>query len=242
MTIKLPRFGLGFFLSVISVVTLAKDAPTSAEQLRSELESALKARDTNAIAGLFNVAGISEEMKSMLPLETGMMVYQGSSNVTLKPLPTGIELTNEVGGVRYRPNIPVVGLIVVEGVKPGNTMQIPYGEQDGKFYLPGTVKEVFDAHAPKSKVLNIMITSASAQETNILNGTYVYLNGGKEVTKTVCLTNSMSYGFRGDGIKSCKFTKDSSDGFMELTIREDEKEVFDSDMVKNTNAISYVKK
>jgi len=217
--------------------------PTSAEQLRSELESAIKAKDTNAIATLFNLQGVSTDMKSQVFMMATAMVYDGVASVKLSPLPADIELTNQLNGVRYSPNVRVIGVIDIVGIKTGNGTQLPYGELAGKFYLPGTIKETIDTKAPKEKGLHIWISSTSGNQAGIIfNGSYVYLKAGKEITKTVIFTNQMSSAFYGDSIKSCQFKSSSSEGSAHLWITEDGINVFDSGTLENTNSISYEKK
>ena len=228
--------------AAISVTTFAKDAPTSAEQLRSELESAIKSKDTNAIISLFNLRGVSDDMKSIVEMVAAGLAQDDAASVKISPLPADTELTNEVGGVRYYPNVPVIGMIEVESTRPGNVTHIPYGESAGGFYFPGTLKEVFNASAPKAKILNIMFIGLFPQKSEVITGNYVYVNGGKESTKDVCFTNSMSYSFRGDSIKSCQFKKDSHEGSIKLVVDEEGKKIFDSGMIEHTNIIRYEKK
>jgi hypothetical protein len=57
-----------FSAVVVALLTFAISSgyatpPTSAEQLRAEVESALKAKDTNAFTTLFNWQDVSEDMK-----------------------------------------------------------------------------------------------------------------------------------------------------------------------------------
>jgi hypothetical protein len=52
----------------------------------------------------------------------------------------------------------------------------------------------------------------------------------------------MGYSFYGDYIKSCKFTKNSGDGSIELTVTENTNTVFTSGMVETNDSISYEKK
>ena len=230
------------FLSTASITTFAKDAPTSAEQLRSELAAAIKAKDTNAIISLFNLQGVLDDMKLIPEMMAASLAQDEVASVKLSPLPADTELTNELNGVRYFPNVTVVGIIDVESKSPGNATQIPYGESAGKFYLPGTVKETFNPNAPREKMLGVMFIGLFQKKSEVINGAYVYLKGGKELTAVVSFTNSMSYNFWGDGIKSCLFTNASSEGSIKLRITEDGKNIYDSGMIEQTNFISYEKK
>ena len=230
------------FLSTAGITTFAKDAPTSAEQLRSEFAAAIKAKDTNAIISLFNLQGVSDDMKQIPEMMAASLAQDEVASVKLSPLPADTELTNELNGVRYFPNVTVVGMIDVESKSPGNATHIPYGESAGKFYLPGTVKETVNLNAPKEKMLGVMFIGLFPKKSEVINGAYVYLKGGKELTAVVNFTNSMSYNFWGDGIKSCLFTNASSKGSIKLRITEDGKNIYDSGMIEQTNLISYEKK
>lgn len=121
-----------------------KGAPTSAEQLLSRFESAIKTKDTNALVALVNCQGVSDRMKSLiLPMVADIPNHE-IATVTLVPLPEKFQSTNEANGIRYRPNVPPVGLIKVEFVKTADgvqSMQIPYGSSGGVFCIPGTIEE-----------------------------------------------------------------------------------------------------
>lgn len=239
-TLRLILFTV--FMVFVLPTAFAKDAPASAEQLRSELESALKAKNTNAVLALVNWKGVSSTMKTDASEEMGGMISQGAASVKLLPLPTDQQLTNEVDGVRYYPNVQVEGLIDVESTTKGNSSQIPYGESDGTFYIAGVAEETFDANAKKSIFLGVMVMGLFPKETpGILDCSYVYIADGKEKTGSFQCTNNWSEGFRGDYIKSCKVTKISGSGSFKLMVSENAKRVFDSEMTKTNNSISYEK-
>lgn len=214
-------------------------APTSAEQLRSEFETAMKANDTNAILALVNWRGVSAEMKSEMVDEIDT---SGLISAKLLPLPTNYQLTNELNGVRYFPNVHVVGFLGVNYTNQDTTGQIPYGENGGVFYIAGTVQETFDTHAKKAISLGVMVMGLFPKETpGILTCSYVYVADGNEKTGDFQCTNNWSEGFWGDYIKSCKVTKISGSGSYELEIHEGTNTIFDSDMVETNDSISYEK-
>ena len=216
--------------------------PTSAEQLRSEVEAAMKANDTNAVLSLVNWNGVSDQMKSDVSMQMVFMAGHSVASVKLLPLPTDQQLTNEFNGVRYYPNVHVEGLVDVELTAKGNNMQIPYGESGGVFYIAGTVQETFDAHA-KSTPLAVMVMGLFPKEDpGILTCSYVYVSAGNERIGSFQFTNNWNISFFGDHIKSCKVTKVSGTGSYELKIDEANKTVFDSDMVETNNSVSYEKK
>jgi hypothetical protein len=238
---------LAVLLFGFAIVVNSFSAPTSAEQLRSELETAVRAKDTNTILALFNWTGVqtgtSPDMKKMMTSIAAMLVYDDIASVKLSPVPAGFQPTNEMNGVRYFPNVPIVGIIDVESVKKGNATHLPYGETSGKFYISGTAQETFDTSANKSIGISLMVTGFFPEKSpGILNCSYVYVAGGKEKTDGFQCTNSWTHSFFGDYIKSCKLTKVSGIGSYELEIYEGTNSIFDSDMVETNNSISYERK
>ena len=232
------------FLAFATVLnSFSAPPPTSAEQLRSQFETAMKANDTNAVLALVNWKGVSDQMKSDVSMQMAFLAGHSVASVKLLPLPTDHQLTNEFNGVRYYPNVHAEGLVDVELTAKGNNMQIPYGESGGAFYIAGTVQETFDAHAKKSTPLAVMVTGLFPKEDpGILTCSYVYVSAGNERTGSFQFTNSWNISFWGDYIKSCKVTKVSGSGSYELKIDEANKTVFDSDMVETNESISYEKK
>jgi hypothetical protein len=229
--------------AIFNFSTAVASSPTSAEQLRSEFEAALKAKDTNAVLALVNWKGVSDTMKSDTSGQMGDTISQGVAGVKLLPLPADQQLTNEMDGVRYFPNVHVLGLINVESAEKGNGSQIPYGESNGGFYIAGVVQETFDTHAKKSVSLGVAVMGLFPQDSpGILTCSYVYDTGGKEKTASFQCTNNWSEAFWGDSIKSCKVTKISGLGSFRLLINENGSKIFDSGMVKTNNSIFYEQK
>lgn len=99
--------------AIVSPV-LAKDPPASAEQLRSELESALKAKNTNAVLSLINWEGVSDKMKSSQIRMMDGLLTEDVQSVTLGPVPASSRLAFEWNGVRYSPNVSVVGFVEIK--------------------------------------------------------------------------------------------------------------------------------
>lgn len=233
---------LGVLFFGFVVVFNSFGAPTSAEQLRSEFEAALKAKDTNAVLALVNWKGVSPQMKPDIIDQMTEMVMPKAVSVNLLPLPADYQPTNEMDGVRYYPNVHVLGQINVETTEKGNASQIPYGESDGGFYIAGVVQETFDAHAKKSKSLGVAIMCFSHNEPEITTCSYNYVANGKEKTDGFQCTNGWSRAFWGDHIKSCKVTRISGTGSFQLLLNENGKTVFDSGMVETNDLISYEQK
>jgi len=229
--------------TIFSFSTAFATPPTSAEQLRSEFAAALAAKDTNAVLALVDWKGVSAEMKSEVLGEMAELVGSSLAHAKLLPLSADYQPTNEMDGVRYFPNVHVLGMINVESKEKGNDSQIPYGESGGGFYLAGTVQETLDAHAKKSISLGVTVMGLFSGKTpGILNCSYVYVAGGREKTGGFQCTNNWGEAFWGDSIKSCMVKKISGAGSFKLLLNENGKTVFDSGMVKTNDSISYAKK
>jgi hypothetical protein len=115
--------------------------PASAEQLRGEFESALKAKDANGIIGMFYWQGVSDNMKSEVSKEITELVKHEWTAVRLAPFPADFKDTIEANGIRYRPSVPVIGWVVVDVLPKGNAAQYPYGKSGDTFYLSCNVEE-----------------------------------------------------------------------------------------------------
>lgn len=230
---------LGVLLANLALPALGKDGPGSAEELRSRLEAGIKAKDTNAILGLVNWNGGTEKTKAFqVSLITSWATREGAS-VKLLPLPSDFELTNEMSGVRSFPNVQVQGLIQLQYTKNNvtNSVAIPYGKSAGAFYISGINQQTFDPNAKKSISL-----SFSVMGPGILDCSYVYVDNGAEKNGSFQCTNNWGKGFWGDYIKSCKLTRVSGSGSLQLMIKENGKIIFDSGMVDTNDVILYEKK
>jgi hypothetical protein len=139
-----PKLIICAGIVAVLIPAFATETPNSAEQLLDRLQSAIKAKDTNALVALVNCQGISDRMKSMiLPMMADIPNHEIAS-VKLMPLPEKYQSIYEVNGIRYRPNVPPVGLIDVQFVKSENamqSMQVPYGKSSDGFWIPGTLEE-----------------------------------------------------------------------------------------------------
>lgn len=223
------------------VCSQAKDAAPTAEDLLKRFEAALKATDKRAIMELFDWQGVSDDnMKEMLEL-IGMMLSKEAKNVRLAPLPADFQGEAERDGVRYRPNVKVVGVIEVQYAQ--ESMQLPYGKKNNAFYLSNTVEEkVSPPPAVKEKLLNVSIQGTISPKPVAFEGSYVYLKGGKQIKEDIVDTRgtgNVSLAFWGDRIQSCRVRKISSGGKIRLVITEDGKEVFKSEWETTDKPIVY---
>jgi hypothetical protein len=220
----------------------AKDTPTSAEQLRAEVESALKAKDTNAFTALFNWQGVSEDMKSETKDENADIFSHDIAAVKLSALSADFQPTNELNGVRYKPNIAIVGMIDLEYTEKGNAVNMPYGKTGDAFYLSSTVEEKIATPTTKEKSLNVEVMGITSPVPVAFTGSYVYAKAGKEIAADINGSGNRSEAFWGDYIKSCKIQITSDKGWIKLIISEDGKKIFESEEITNKETAFYEKK
>jgi hypothetical protein len=221
----------------------AKSPPSSAEQLRSAVESSLKTKDTNSFKALFNWQGVSESMKAEMNDENAEVFNHDIDTVRLVALPADFQLTNELDGVSYRPNVKVLGLVDVEYTEKGNAISMPYGTMGGAFYISSTVEEKTATPATEEKNLNINVMGSAAPDSGTFTGSYSYVKGGKEITNSISGKGNGSEAFLGDYIKRCTVQKASDrQEWIKLVILEDGKKVFESEKVTNGVPVVYEKK
>ena len=137
---------------VTSTSIFAKTPPTSAEQLRSELETALKAKDiraddTRAVISLFNWDGVSDDDKGMtltligdLLSEQHTLLATNVISVQLSPLSTNLQAMliddrndwQGDNGRRVKFSIPALGEFDVS-TPTGEKIRLPYGKKAAPF-------------------------------------------------------------------------------------------------------------
>lgn len=188
------------FIATACFSTFAKDAPASAEQLRSELESAFKASDTNAVLSLINWEGVSERMKSFESNNMTKAIQHGIVEVRLVPLAADFQLTRERNGVRFSPNVVALGLIEIEFSRKDNaettpkiTRKMPYGKKGETFYLAGTIEEQVAPPTTKEKSLCISVMGPGLAKAEAFTGAYVYVKSGKEIKETLVGNSSATF-------------------------------------------------
>lgn len=233
-------------------------APTSAEQLRSEFEAALKAGDTNAFLSLFNWDGVSNSMNLYLSttihswseFRSRYPTNQLHAFAWLHPLPDDYETEGVINGIRYGPNVSVVGMmqgslsVDDNGTNTGWDAEFPYGEKSGGFYFAGTTTEKIYEPKTKDKILIVEVNSGDISDNSpAFAGTYAYVQNGLEIKKGIKGKGTAHKISFGDYVKSC-FVQKTSGGtnLLELEISEDGKKIFDSQMVETNDSISYEKK
>ncbi len=199
----------------------------------------MKAKDSRAVIELYNWQGVSAKMRATGEKSIRSFFSEEAKSVELRSLPAGFRVGFEQDGIQYRPNVTIVGVIYMQYVNAGNSLQIPYGKKKNAFYLPGiTEKRVSPVPAVKEKIL-IVGVGGTMSPAPAFEGSYVYLKGGKEIKKDIRNVGNISKSFWGDRIKSCTIRKTSPVGKIQLIIQEGDKEIFKSEWETTTKPIVY---
>jgi hypothetical protein len=243
-----------FLIKVCNPTPLcAKDAPTSAEQLRSDLASALNAKNTNAVMSLFNGEGDASGSKespglteTMIRVQISAMLQTNVVSVKLSPLPTGFQpaQANELSGLRQKFNVAVEGTIDVKS-QNGQLMQLPYGKKGNVFYIAGSVLE--QTHG---KSLYVQVSAGPNPDVLTFTGCWAYIKDGREIKVEISDKTNQFKICRGDYIKSCIIQRTSTNsldapgfaGWFSFQILEDGRNIFESPQLTNENPFVYEKK
>jgi hypothetical protein len=136
-------------------ISNTRNAPASAEELRSRFEQGLRTASPAAIGALYNWNGVSERMKAfqLKPLESlaSQPTNEMRVHVMLQPLPAGFETESVRNGVQHSPNVSLLGMVngslsyMDNGTNKSWGTQIPYGTQGEQFYLAGTIEKKVSA-------------------------------------------------------------------------------------------------
>jgi len=129
-------------VSVAEAEETAKSPPVSKSELLERFTVAVKAKDEEAIRSLICWDGpvIKAKMDAKI---SDLLSRKVGTKVEMNPpsLAPGASFTNVVNGVRFYPNIPVIGQIDVWFAKNENILRFYYGQKDKAFYLSCTVRE-----------------------------------------------------------------------------------------------------
>jgi hypothetical protein len=246
-------FTAGLSFVIVACTTncvFAGDTPTSVEQLRSEIESAFKAKDINAMISLFCWDEAEKGWKEMM---SGMMAEEMPTetnfiSVTLSPLPTNFQATVSSflpdwegdHGRRGKYNIPVIGMIHLN-FQNGKSDEMPYGKKGDTFYIAQLV-----SYQIPGKYLKVDVSKLRVQT---YTGYWVYVQSGKEISIPINdHTNEQKSGW-GDYVKYCYVRRTDTNevpGFspwFSYNIIEDVTNViFDSGQITNEEPVIYERK
>lgn len=204
------------------------NAPTSADELKERFETALATGDTNAFLSLYNWDGVPNRMDpSLARIIQGWTEFrlkfpsnELQASVWLWPLREDYETEAIINGIRYRPNVSVIGMIQGSmnvndnGTNTGWGPMIPYGTKDGRFYFAGTTTEKIYEPKVKETLFEITVTRTNFSTPTAYALSYVYFQNNQEIKKAFTGTNGFRRLVSANDLNSCVLRKLSNDNVL----------------------------
>jgi hypothetical protein len=243
-----------FFILVWGLTSVfAKGAPTSAEQLRSDFESALKAKNTNAVISLFNSEGGTNDWREsagmrqmMITSQTYDLLKTDVTDVKLASLSVGFQpaRTNEANGICQKYNVNVVGMIDVK-LQSDRVVELPYGKRGDAFYIAGITLERIPGI-----LLSVNVSAGPDPDSLTFTGSWVYVTDGKEIKVDISDKINRFKMCWGDYIKSCTIQRTSTNsldkpgftGWFFFDVLEGGTNIFESPQMTNEEPVVYERK
>jgi len=240
-----------YFVLLGMLATQVYGSPNSGNQLRSELEAAIKSGDANVVRSLFcHVGGTNDWMESsgvretMIQLQTRDLLKARHGEVKISPLPANFQSvqTNESNGIRRKFNVDVVGMIDFAS-QSGEPEHLPYGTNGTNYYIAGIILE-----KAAGKCLFVRVLSGPNPDSLTFKGHWVYMTGGKEVKVEISDATNRFKMCWGDYVKSCMIQRTSTNAgvaafpnWFHFEVLEGEKTVFISPEMINEQPMVYEK-
>lgn len=134
-------------LTLLILPAAAKEAPASADDLVKKLKQALQTKDQGAALALVCWDGVSPDMKTQqeMPFHTVFdEIGQGQqlSSVKTGPLTPDAPVEMVLNGVKYHPNVKVLGIIHVMLDEDTNPTEFVfcYGKNENGYWLAAMVE------------------------------------------------------------------------------------------------------
>jgi len=234
--------------AIFHLSTVFASPPTSVEQLRSEFEAALQTKNTNAILALFNWEGVTNSTNSypnVVARKMSQFLLHYPTNelhvfARLRLLPNDFETEGIINGMRYRPNVSVVGMmegslgVTLDGTNFSWGSLIPYGAKNGQFYFAGTTAEKIYEPKTRDRILVVTVSSGViSDDAPTFTGTCTYVQNGAEIKRDIRGKGAAHKTFYGDYVKACTLKK-TDGGNRPLDLEINEGIVKDQTMVQTT--------
>ena len=224
--------------------------PTSERELAARLKAAVEAADTNAMIALFNWQGVPDYPKSPgMKLFARLLEHKKDGmdvHVWSRPVPDDYETESMMNGIRYRPNVTLLGLIRADvsgylgGTNTGYGIDLLYGKKDDAYYLASYSEEKLYESTANEKTFGVWVEGVISSDPVIFTGLCTYVQNKMEIRKAIRGKGFIHEMFSGDELKSCTIQKISDDkGSIRLVLYENGKKFFESPQVQTKDPIVY---
>lgn len=210
-------------LSPFLAVHAHADTP---EQFVERVKAAFQHTDKSAaLKRLFYLDDVDPETLKMYESRIigRMLAKYDRPSVALEPLPTDFDPVQVIDGYEYRPNVEVVGYLVLEG-----KTRVPYGRREGRHYITAMTRRAVNPGGPPDKMLQMMVIG--------LANPPVRFEGHCDVMQSNGQSRRMKLEDNGHGnrtvivmaqrIEGCTVVNVSGRGTLSLTLTEGDAEIF----------------
>lgn len=233
----------------LAVCCLSASAPAgqvgaaSQDALAVAVKNAIQNRDKEALMDLYCWKGVDERTRAMQGHMLGYLFKNKIKETRPTALPQDFRSEQIRSGVRFIPNLPVMGMIRLEFLDQfsgqGTSSSIPFGKEGEQYYLVNIVRGETASQAADSKSLSVIIQGAMTPEPVEFEGIYEYTAGGAKKTESFSGKGNISKPFFGQRIEGCTVRKTSDGGWIQLIITEGGERVFESEKMEMGAPIVY---
>jgi hypothetical protein len=156
--------------------------------------------------------------------------------IALEPLPKDFDPLQVIGAYEYRPNVKPLGYLVLDG-----RTRVPYGEQDGRYYLTAVTRTKISPAPPPDKMLQMMVIGMGHPAIRFDGHCDVMLGNGQ--VRRMTLEDNGHGGntaiITAQYIIGCDLINKSGRGALSLRLQEAEKMIFKRRVVAPDTTITY---
>lgn len=228
----------------MAALLFLSDQPVRAEQpgdFLTRIARAYASGDRNkALFDLFFVDGMDEETLAMYETRiVGRMLGEHDApTLALEPLPDGFDPVQVGNGYEYRPNLTLLGYVVIDG-----KTRAPYGHRGDRYYLAGMTRTLITDPAGPEQMLQMIVIGMDHPPIRFDGHCRVLLaNGDRKriALEDEGLTNKTML-VAGVRIEACELRNLSGRGAMMLRLLEGDDQIFDRRIEAPEDSISFVR-
>lgn len=196
------------------------------EQFVERVKAAFQHADkTAALKRLFYFEDVDPETRKIYDSRIigRMLAKYDRPKIALEPLPPEFDPVQVVDGYEYRPNVEVVGYVVLEG-----KTRVPYGRRDGRYYITAMTRRAVNPGGPPDKMLQMMVIGIGNPPVRFEGHCDVMQSNGRS-KRTKLEDNghgNRTVIVRAQRIEGCTVVNVSGRGTLSLTLTEGEAEIF----------------
>jgi hypothetical protein len=214
-------------------------APASPRELQERFQRALAAKDLRALVQLYEWRDVSPSMRTTTAMMLDELTRKEIKSIELGRVTQKRETI--VQGIRYRPNLPLAGAVVVTYVEKGVTdkVEIPYGRQANGYYFSAVIEEPVAPPPATPRWYGLSVGGTAAPQPAQFSGFYVAVVNGKEVRKEFSGQAGLTKQIRADSLRYCEVRKTSEGGQIYLLITANGETLYESPPTDTATPITY---